>query len=242
MTDSAINLRLIYVEDNATIRQRVAEVLRANGFSVEEVKTAADARRIFAGENFDLMLLDILLPDGNGIDLLRELRHGKNADVPVIILSALGEEIDQRISGLDAGANDYLAKPFSTRELIARIRAVMRSIPPRAGTMPAVPVTIRLNGAFLDLQQPWIFRDDGTQILLSMKEFCLLRYFAENAGKIVDVKEIINNVWGLNPNTTSTASPIVFISRLRKKLEGLCEIKSVRGTGYKFELTGGNAA
>lgn len=242
MTNSAPNLRLIYVEDNATIRERVAEVLRANGFSVEEAATAADAQRVFSEENFDLVLLDILLPDGNGLELLRELRRGKNADVPVIILSALGEEIDERVSGLEAGANDYLAKPFSIRELIARIRAVMRNVSPRSGNKSAVSTTVRLNGGTLDLQQPWISRDDGTQILLSMKEFCLLRYFAENAGRIVDIKEIVNNVWGLNPDITSTASPVVFVSRLRKKLEGLCEIKSVRGTGYKFELPGGNAA
>lgn len=236
MKDDTKNLRLIYVEDNATIRQRVAEVLRANGFSVEEAATATDAQRVFSGENFDLVLLDILLPDGNGIDLLRELRHGRNAGVPVIILSALGEEIDQRISGLDAGANDYLAKPFSTRELIARIRAVMRNIPPRTGTTPAVPATIRLNGAFLDLQQPWLCRDDGTQILLSMKEFCLLRYFAEHPMQTVSVDEILTQVWKVDPSSIKTASPVVLISRLRKKTEGLCLIESVRGNGYRFSI------
>ncbi|MBP3302681.1 MAG: response regulator transcription factor [Opitutales bacterium] len=236
MTTSTTNLRLIYVEDNATIRQRVAEVLRANGFSVEEVATAADAQRIFSGEDFDLVLLDILLPDGNGIDLLRKLRQGKNTDVPVIILSALGEQIDHRISGLEAGANDYLAKPFSTRELIARIRAVIRNIPPRAGTTSNVPETIRLNGAFLDLQQPWLCRDDGTQILLSMKEFCLLRYFAEHPMQTVSVDEILTQVWKVDPSSIKTASPVVIISRLRKKTEGLCLIESVRGNGYRFSV------
>lgn len=231
-----MSLRLLYIEDNETIRKRVSETLRENDFFVREIGTVADARRAFDEGNFDLVLLDVLLPDGNGIDLLRELRGGKNVSVPVIILSALGEEIDERVSGLDAGANDYLAKPFSTRELIARIRVAVRNIASRTGAAPAVPATIRLNGGTLDLQQPWIFRDDGSQILLSMKEFCLLRYLAENAGKVVDVKEIINCVWGLNPERTSTASPVVFISRLRRKLEGLCRIDSVRGTGYKFEF------
>lgn len=236
MTDSDTNLRLIYVEDNITIRQRVTEVLRANGFSVEEAATAADARRIFSGENFDLVLLDILLPDGNGLELLRELRRGKNAAVPVIILSALGEEIDERVSGLEAGANDYLAKPFSIRELIARIRAVMRNASPRSENAPAVPATVRLNGGTLDLQQPWIYRDDGTQILLSMKEFCLLRYFAEHPMQTVSVDEILTQVWRVDSSSIKTASPVVIISRLRKKLEGFCLIESVRGDGYRFSI------
>ncbi|MBQ6704462.1 MAG: response regulator transcription factor [Opitutales bacterium] len=236
MTNSAPNLRLIYVEDNATIRERVAEVLRTNGFSVEEAATAADAQRVFSEENFDLVLLDILLPDGNGLELLRELRRGKNADVPVIILSALGEEIDERVSGLEAGANDYLAKPFSIRELIARIRAVMRNVSPRSGNKSAVSTTVRLNGGTLDLQQPWISRDDGTQIPLSMKEFCLLRYFAEHPMQTVSVDEILTQVWKVDSSSIKTASPVVIISRLRKKTEGFCLIESLRGDGYRFSI------
>lgn len=229
-----MSLQVLYIEDNATIRNRVAETLRENGFSVKEIPTAADARRAFSGENFDLILLDILLPDGNGIELLRELRRGKHEKVPVIILSALGEEIDERVSGLDAGANDYLAKPFSTRELIARIRAVTRSAFPAAEN--PVPVSIPLNGGQLDLQQPYVICDDGTRILLTMKEFYLLRYFAENRGRIISVEEIISRVWKLEPSATSTHSPVIFISRLRKKVAGLCRIESVRGNGYRFDV------
>lgn len=229
-----MNPRLIYVEDNITIRQRVAEILRANGFSVEEIETAAEARRAFSVGNFDMVLLDILLPDGHGIDLLRELRRGNRADVPVIILSALGEEIDERVSGLDAGANDYLAKPFSTRELIARICAVMRRASSQEGKTH--PTSIRLNGASLDLRQPCIFCDNGSQILLSMKEFCLLRYFAERPGQTISLDEILTQVWKVNPSSTQTASPVVLISRLRKKTEGACLIESVRGNGYRFSV------
>lgn len=229
-----MNLQLLYIEDNDIIRKRVAETLRESSFGVKEVATAADAKRAFAEENFDLVLLDILLPDGNGIDLLRELRHGKNTSVPVIILSALGEEIDERVSGLDAGANDYLAKPFSVRELIARIRAVMRST--RPATENPVPGSIPLNGGKLDLRQPYIIRDDGTRILLTMKEFYLLRYFAENRERVISVEEIISRVWKLDPLTTNTYSPIIFISRLRNKLGDLCEIKAKRGNGYSFNV------
>lgn len=232
-----MNLHLLYIEDNETIRKRVSEVLRENGFFVDEIETAADARRAFAANEFDMVLLDMLLPDGHGIELLRELRRGKNAAKPVIILSALGEEIDERISGLEAGANDYLPKPFSTRELIARIRAVMRNFP--NADNPTFSATVRLNGAVLDLQQPWIYRDDGTQILLSMKEFCLLRYLAENAGKIVSAEKILSGVWKLDPSSTVSASPVVFISKLRRKLKGLCEIESVRGLGYRFSVPAG---
>lgn len=231
-----MSLLLLYIEDNETIRKRVSDALRESGFSVKEIATAKEARLAFNESDFDLVLLDILLPDGNGTDLLRELRRGKNAAVPVIIISALGEEIDERISGLEAGANDYLSKPFSTRELIARIRVAMRNAPSHTKSDPGVPATIQLNGATLDLQQPWISRDDGAQILLSMREFCLLRYFAENEGKIIDVEEILSKVWKLDPNATSTASPVVFVSRLRRKLEGICRIESVRGNGYRFSV------
>lgn len=224
--------RILYIEDNSAIRERVAETLRESGFETIEATTARDARKAFADGNFDLALLDVLLPDGNGLDLLRELRAQLRSRVPVIILSALGE-IDERVSGLDAGANDYLPKPFSTRELIARIRAVMRAAAPESDA--AANSFFRLDGGRLDLQQPFVIRDDGTQIALSMKEFCLMRYFAENSGRTISVEEILSHVWKLNPAKTDTASPAVFISRLRRKLGGLCRIEGSRGTGFRLE-------
>ncbi len=227
-------LHLLYIEDNATIRKRVANTLRGNDFTVSEIATAAEAMSAFEKKTFDLVLLDLLLPDGNGIDLLKKLRLGKNANVPVIIISALGENIDARVSGLDAGANDYLSKPFSVRELIARIRAVMRSATPASESL--IPSFIQLNGGKLNLQHPCILRDDGSQIQLSMKEFCLFRYFAEHPKRIISIEEILTQVWKLNPPATATASPVVLISRLRKKTEGLCVIEVVRGNGYRFSF------
>lgn len=220
-----MSLHLLYIEDNLTIRERVSRGLRESGFAVTEICNSKQARHAFENLRFDLVLLDLLLPDGNGIELLKELRRGKNAQLPLIIISALGEDIDERISGLDAGADDYLAKPFSVKELIARIRAVMRN---------RMPEFIRLNGGKLSLRQPYVFRDDGSQIVLSMKEFYLLRYLAENEGRSITTEEILLRVWRVDPAKSHTTSPQVFISRLRSKLEGLCNIESERGNGYRL--------
>lgn len=220
-------MRILFIEDNAVIRERVAGTLRESGFVIEEVDMLAGARQALSARSFDLVLLDILLPDGNGIELLRELRNGRNAQMPVIILSTLGEMVDERISGLEAGANDYLAKPFSTRELIARIRALTRNLHSEF---------FRLNGGKMSLLQPVVLKDDGKRIVLSMKEFQLLRHLAENQGRFVPVEEILSHVWKVNPLKSQMTSPVVFVSRLRSKLVGLCEIETERNAGYRLHV------
>ncbi|MBQ2731805.1 MAG: response regulator transcription factor [Opitutales bacterium] len=229
-----MHLKLLYIEDNVIIRERLSETLRENGFSVKEIPTAAEARIAFEQEDFDLVLLDVLLPDGNGLDLLRELRFRRKNNAPVIILSALGEIVDERISGLESGANDYLSKPFSARELIARIHAVIRNARPNTPSSEAT--FFPLNGGKLDLVHPCIHKDDGTKIPLSIKEFRLLIHFSKNIGKTVSIEEILSDVWDIDPEKISTTSPAVLISRLRRKVENLCKIESCRNSGYRFHL------
>ncbi len=225
--------KILYVEDNSVIRERVAAHLRAEGFAVEECADAASARRAFAERDFALVLLDLMLPDGNGISLLRELRASLGGSVPVLIVSALGE-IDERVSGLDAGANDYLAKPFSLRELSARVRAALRasSATKREEREPAT--LPRLGGGFLDRARACVVRDDGTEIPLSLRELFLLNRLAADAGLVVPLAELISAVWKTDSDKSISRSPVVFVSRLRRKLEGVCEIEAVRGVGYRL--------
>ena len=205
--------KILYVEDNSVIRERVAAHLRAEGFAVEECADAASARRAFAERDFALVLLDLMLPDGNG--------------------TALGE-IDERVSGLDAGANDYLAKPFSLRELSARVRAALRasSATKREEREPAT--LPRLGGGFLDRARACVVRDDGTEIPLSLRELFLLNRLAADAGLVVPLAELISAVWKTDSDKSISRSPVVFVSRLRRKLEGVCEIEAVRGVGYRL--------
>ena len=225
--------KILYVEDNSVIRERVAAHLRAEGFGVIECADATDARRAFAEADFALALLDVMLPDGNGIALLRELRAAVGESVPVVIVSALGE-IDERVSGLDAGANDYLAKPFSLRELSARIRAALR-VSSAAGRERREPAArLRIGDGLLDCARACVVRGDGTEIALSLREFFLLRRLAEEAGLVVPLSELIAAVWKMNPGKTVSQSPAVFVSRLRRKLAGVCEIEAVRGLGYRL--------
>ena len=228
-------LKILYIEDNTIIRERLAATLRENNFDVTEIPTAAEARLAFEQKTFDTVLLDVLLPDGNGLDLLRELRNKRKSRVPVIILSALGEIVDERISGLESGANDYLAKPFSPRELIARIHAVLRSANPTPQAEKAA--FFPLNGGKLELMRPRILKDDGSQIALSLKEFRLLRYFAENPNRVISTEEILTDVWNLDIGKISTSSPVVFVSRLRRKLGDLCKIETLRNSGYCFRTS-----
>jgi two-component system, OmpR family, response regulator RegX3 len=221
---------ILLVEDEESITTPLAAALERDGFSAEVVRTAAEA--IERGRRLapDLVLLDLGLPDGSGFDVCRELRA--TSQVPIIILSARGEETD-RVVGLELGADDYVVKPFSAREVIARIRAVLR----RAGT-PEAPADgpIELGELRLDVARRAVTLA-GEPLELSRKEFDLLALLVREAGNVVSRERLIDEVWDVNW-FGSTKTLDVHVSGLRRKLgddpASPRFLHTVRGVGFRF--------
>jgi DNA-binding response OmpR family regulator len=220
---------VLVVEDEPSIAEPLADHLVREGFEPEVAATLADARESFERQEPDIVLLDVMLPDGDGRDLCREFRAG--SDAVIVMLTARGEEVD-RIVGLELGADDYLVKPFSVAELVARIRAIQRR--GRGGTSRRAP--IELGGLSLD-PAARIVTKHGQTVELSAKEFDLLRMLMSRAGEVVGREEIMDEVW--DPHWFGPTKTLdVHISWLRKKIEDDPSspryITTVRGVGFRF--------
>ncbi len=218
------------VEDEESITTPLAEALERDGFIAEIAHTVEDALGRGRTLRPDLVLLDIGLPDGSGLDVCRELRSSSN--VPIIILSARGEEAD-RVVGLELGADDYVVKPFSAREVIARIRAVLRraSAPTVAAEGPIEVGDVRVDPSRRTATL------DGEPLELARKEFDLLSLLMQEAGTVVSRERLIDEVWDVNW-FGSTKTLDVHVSALRKKLADDAAdsryIHTVRGVGFRF--------
>jgi DNA-binding response OmpR family regulator len=222
---------VLLVEDERAITEPLAEALEREGFDTTVAGTAAEAMESAAGREPDLVLLDIGLPDGSGLDVCREIRKG--SDVPIIMLTARGSEAD-RVAGLELGADDYVVKPFSAREVIARVRAVLRRATPAPGGDGADP--IRIGDLTLDTARHEA-RVGDRPLELSRKEFELLRTLMESAGSVLTREALIDEVWDMNW-FGSTKTLDVHISGLRRKLDDDPKepryIHTVRGVGFRF--------
>ena len=221
---------MLVVEDDPGILRTVADNLR---FDQYEVITAVDGETAYAlnqAQKPDLIVLDLMLPRMSGLDLCRRLRM-EDVQVPVLVLTARGEEAD-RVHGLDCGADDYVVKPFSVPELMARIRALLR----RASSASALPVRLRVGQVDVDFRRHTAIRD-GRAVDLTRKEFALLRFLASRADIVVTRDELLNKVWGLEayPVTRTVDN---HIASLRAKLEPdparPVHIQTVHGVGYKL--------
>jgi DNA-binding response OmpR family regulator len=221
--------RILVVEDETAITEPLADALERDGYDASVAGTARDALSAAAARPPDLVLLDIGLPDGSGLDVCRELR--RTSDVPVIMLTARGSEAD-RVAGLEMGADDYVVKPFSAREVIARVRAVLRRAQPKRGDGAAIEIAeVRLD------PDAHIATLEGEQLELSRKEFALLQALMEQAGTVITRQALIEDVWDMNW-FGSTKTLDVHMSALRKKLgDDAAEpryIHTVRGVGFRF--------
>jgi two-component system response regulator RegX3 len=236
---NAMNRRaILLIEDEDSISDPLASALRKEGFDVQTAASATAGLEAFRARPPDLVLLDVMLPDGDGKDVLRAIRSSSR--VPVVMLTARGEEMD-RVLGLELGADDYVTKPFSAAELVARLRAVLRRSEPAA---PATASVLEVGDVSMNLETHRVTRGDE-EVELTVKEFELLRVLLEHAGKVVRRQTLVGEVW--DPSWFgSTKTVDVHVSALRKKLgDDPSEpryVHTVRGVGFRFasddELTG----
>ena len=216
-----VTVKVLVVEDDPAISGPLVEGLVRNGFEVEHVAYATQV--VAAAADADVVILDLGLPDGDGLEVLRELR--KTSDVPVIIATARGEETD-RIVGLELGSDDYVVKPFSVRELAARVRAIAR----RRRNEPTVG-----GGRVVVDRTRHVVTVDGEEIELTAKEFDLLAVLAEEPGRAVSRQELFSRVW--DPVWIGTGKTLdVHVASLRKKLGDAELIETVRGVGYRLAV------
>jgi len=224
--------RILVVEDDKAIRQGIVDALAFDGYDVLEAKDGQEGTRMALRFDYDLLLLDLILPKGDGLEILEAVRAGRPTQ-PVIILTARGEEQD-RIKGLELGADDYVVKPFSVKELLARIQAVLRRSPER----PTDVTMVEFDGGSADLTKGEVTFADGSQSELSVREGELLRYLASSAGRVISRDELLSRVWRLTPGRVDTRTIDVHVARLREKLRDDPAqprlIRTVRGKGYLF--------
>ncbi len=216
-------MRLLIVEDDEVLRDGLALGLRLAGFSSEAVETCADARAALMAGSFEAMVLDIMLPDGSGLDLLRDMRKAGD-DLPVLLLTAR-DALGDRVGGLDAGADDYLPKPFELDELAARLRAIMRRAQGRADSVQ------EWNGFQLDpARMQGVIAD--REVRLSHHEFTILQALMERPGTVLSKSALEERVYGWQEEVESNTIE-VHIHKLRSKL-GSGFIETVRGAGYRL--------
>jgi DNA-binding response OmpR family regulator len=224
--------RILTVEDDPAIRRGIVDALVFAGYEVAEAGDGTAALRLACGRAFDLILLDLVLPGGDGLDVLREIRRIEPSQ-PVIILTARGDE-DDRVRGLRLGADDYVVKPFSVRELLARVEAILRRAPERPREIAEIPIP----GGAVCLGRGEARFEDGTRCELSEREIELLRYLASHSGRAVSRDELLRWVWQIEPRGVSTRTIDMHVTRLREKLRDDPAspriVLTVRGKGYQF--------
>ena len=224
---------VLTIEDDAAIRRGIVAALRATGHVVWQADRADSGAQLALQKPCDLVLLDLVLPGGDGLDVLAQIRREKPA-LPVIILTARGEEHD-RVRGLRGGADDYVVKPFSVDELLARVEAVLRRSPARAAPLPR----LRLPAGEIDWQCREVKGNDGRIQVLSEREARLLDYLACRAGRVIDRDELLRGVWQIDAQGLTTRTVDMQVARLREKLRVAADqqeiVKTVRGRGYTID-------
>ncbi|WP_115170519.1 response regulator transcription factor [Sphingobacterium spiritivorum] len=224
-------MQILLIEDDARISDFIVKGLEENGFNVQLCVSAEEAREVVFEHSFDVIIMDVMLPGIDGIQLTKMIRYKKNL-TPILMLSALNETED-KIAALDSGADDFLVKPFHFKELISRINALTRRT--KYQKQEVLSNSLVIQNLKIDRDKYAVYQD-GEKIELSPKEFKLLLYLAENTDKVVSRTMVLNAVWGINfDNNTNVVD--VYISYLRNKIDESKHqfILTVKGTGYMFQ-------
>jgi two-component system response regulator RegX3 len=224
--------KVLVVEDERSLREPLVYLLEKEGYEVIEAEDGAKALKLFESAGADIILLDLMLPEVNGNEVCRIIRQ--TSAVPIIMLTAKDSEID-KVVGLEIGADDYVTKPYSTRELLARMKAVLRR-----KVEPAVVATGLLEAGSIRMDvERHIVTVNGNKVLMPLKEFELLELLLENVNRVLTRGQIIDRVWGSN-YYGDTKTLDVHIKRIRSKIEDdparPVHLMTVRGLGYKFEV------
>lgn len=228
-------IKILVIEDDPSIRMGLEDTLVAKGYEVEAVERGREGIERFAASQPDLVVLDLMLPDMEGFEVCRELKRPAQPDVPVIILSARGAELD-RVRGLEIGADDYVTKPFSLMELLARIQAVLRRSRRNATNDEREQTSIRFGDVFIDFRRHEAQKGQR-RLELSDRAFTILRVFAERKGEVVSREDLLETVWGASRqlNTRTVDNHIV---KIRKEIEDDANqpryLITVHGIGYKL--------
>ena len=229
--------KILLVEDEHSIAEPVIYNLKQEGFSVTHVDEGPIALEIFSEESFDLIILDLMLPEISGLDICRSIR--KESDVPIIMVTAKDSEAD-RVAGLELGADDYVTKPFSVRELMSRVRAVLRRTTTTTTKTNKIDKSIKSGNIEINLSK-YEAKVDDKNIDLTPREFELLYAFCENEGNLMSREQIFDEIWGYS-FIGNTKTLDVHIQRIREKIEKdprkPKRLVTVRGVGYKLVTDG----
>jgi len=225
--------KILIVEDEPDIRSTLEYNLHRDNFQTESVGNLLDAEKILSTTNISLILLDLMLPDGSGLDLCRKLKADQSTNsIPIIILTAKDDEVD-KVVGFELGADDYVTKPFSVRELILRIKAILK----RKVQKPEVTEVERELGELrIDSDSHEVFVN-GEEVSLTALEFRLLKQLVDRRGRVQTRDQLLSDVWGYSADIT-TRTVDTHIKRLREKLGPIGKyVQTIRGVGYKFTRT-----
>ena len=222
-------MRILLAEDEVSLSKALKVILERNNYSVDQVYDGEEALSFLSAANYDCLILDLMMPKVDGITVLKTMRKEGNM-LPVIILTAKSE-VDDKVLGLDSGANDYLTKPFNSRELLARIRAITRSKENKEGD------SILKMGNTILMRDTFILKTDSGETRLQSKEFQILELLMQNKNKLISTERLMEKIWGFDSEAEINVV-WVYISNLRKKLVSLdsnVEIKATRNAGYTLE-------
>ena len=223
-------MKILVIEDEPDIRRNLEYNLSREGFSISTAASISEANTLLASTDYNLILLDLMLPDGSGLDLCKSIKSNSDTEsIPIIILTAKDDEVD-KVVGFELGADDYVTKPFSVRELVLRVKAVLK----RGSKKKEIVEVVRQFGDLkIDVDSHEVHVDDA-KINLTALEFRLLRQLVDTRGRVQSRDQLLSDVWGYSAEVT-TRTVDTHVKRLREKLGPMGKyVQTIRGVGYKF--------